>query len=802
MAKGNTTPLNSGLSLDTTDFKTGIAAANRELRVLESGFKAATATMGDWSKTSDGLQTRIDALSKEIDVQTRKVSAVTDEYKRVAAEQGETSKAAQDLEIKLNKETETLGKMQAELSSSEKSLAELGDESKTAAGKVDGLGKDLTKAGDEADKTEKKSDGLKKTLDGLGTVAAGAGKALMALGTAAMGAVTGLAAMVVKSSDAAGELVDLSAQTGLSTTQIQELDYAATLMGVDVGTITNSMAKFTNVIEGADSGVGPMADDMATLGVSVRDSNGVLRDSNEVYFEALNALGQLENETQKEIIAQNLFGKSYQELTPLINTSAEEMAAMKEEAHQMGAVMDEEAVSGLESFGDELDKLKMGLKGNIGMISSAMLPVFSELTGTAQGWMKEFAGILSGSGGDLSSVGPQIGELLGKIFGDITEKLPDMVNLGLGIIGGLIDAMIANLPILIPAVLQIIQSLIQFLGEYAPKLATAAIPMIQQLVIGLIGMLPELIQVGLDIVIAIVQGLAQALPNLITAVIEIIPLIITTLLDNLPLLVTAAIELIMAVVTGLTEGIPLLISYVPNIMLAIVDALIKSLPELLIAAVEIIMALIQGLIGAIPTLVAFIPEIILAIVGALITSLPQIIEAGIKIIIALVTGITENIWQIAKLPVDIIKALVDAFGDIGGQIWDIGKDIVMGIWDGIESAWEDLKDWFGGLLGGLLGGAQDEIDAHSPSRLWAKRIGKPMAEGIGVGFASAIPELERDLSVMINGLTNSMMPSPNLAYAGAANGALPGAAITMNNYVRNDLDLELLALKVAKKLRR
>src|SRR4030067_157694 len=104
--------LSGKIGLDTTDFKTAISSINRDIRVVESGFRASAASLGDWSKSATGLESRIKALSAEIELQQKKSSALRGEYERVAKEKGANSKAAQELLIKLNKENETLGKMQ------------------------------------------------------------------------------------------------------------------------------------------------------------------------------------------------------------------------------------------------------------------------------------------------------------------------------------------------------------------------------------------------------------------------------------------------------------------------------------------------------------------------------------------------------------------------------------------------------------------------------------------------------------------------------------------------------------------
>jgi phage-related minor tail protein len=162
-------PINQKYGVDTTDFKAGMAAMNRELRVLESGFRATAAGLSDWSKDATGLETRIKSLTSQIGVQKDKVSALTTEYKRIATEKGENSRAAQDLQIKLNKETETLGKMQNELGTTEQALKGMGNESKDAGQGADQLAKGEDQAEGSTGKLKSALDKLRGGLKSVGS---------------------------------------------------------------------------------------------------------------------------------------------------------------------------------------------------------------------------------------------------------------------------------------------------------------------------------------------------------------------------------------------------------------------------------------------------------------------------------------------------------------------------------------------------------------------------------------------------------------------------------------------------------
>ncbi len=167
---GEVERLSGKLGLDTTDFKTAIAAANRELRVLESGFKASAAALTDWTTDATGLENRVKTLTSQIDIQKTKVAALTAEHQRLVDEHGENSRAAQDAEIKLNKETETLNKMQVELEGTEEDLQAMREG-------TDEAGESAEEMGEQVEDGTSKVETFKGAIAGMGAVAATAAAA-------------------------------------------------------------------------------------------------------------------------------------------------------------------------------------------------------------------------------------------------------------------------------------------------------------------------------------------------------------------------------------------------------------------------------------------------------------------------------------------------------------------------------------------------------------------------------------------------------------------------------------------------
>lgn len=725
MAEDNRLSAKSGI--DTTDFKTGIAAMNRELRVLESGFKASAAALGDWSSDATGLETRIKSLTSQLDIQQKKVDATRAEWERVKNEKGENSKAAQDLEIKLNKETETLNKMSNELTNTESALQDL------QSGADD--------AGQSMDDLEGNTSSLGDVLSGLGSVVTGAVTALVAVATAAIAATGAIAGLVLTASSAANDLVDLSAKTGISTERLQELAYIGDQVGTSQDTITGSLARLIRSMDGAteqaddyatkvaeakaagkdweDIELGDTAQAFQTLGVSVTDTSGNLRDNEAVFADVIDALGKIENESQRDALAMSLFGKSAQELNPLIKAGSAEMAKLAEEAREMGAVVGEEDIDALANFQDMLDGMKAGLTGTLTTLAAAFLPGFQQIFGQAQGYVKEFASIVSGADGDLGQIAQGLGGLIGKIIGDVAKQAPEMLNAGLGILQSIIDAIVVNLPTMIPAAIGIITNLLDFIVQN----------------------LPTMIEAGLQILIALVEGISQALPTLIPAVVQALLTIVQTLIENLPMIIDAALQLILALAEGLIAAMPILIPAIPIIMQALVDAFQEALPMIATAAGQLISALALGLIQNIP------------------------------------------IWLQAL--VQLIQVGLDYLAGVPQLFWDTGKNLVTGLWNGIKDNWGTLKENFKKAVTELVTSVKSALGIKSPSQLLADEVGEFMPPGIGKGFDKALPAVRQHLVRSMIGLAKDVSHAAAAPQLGVAGGVGGGSMINIGDIIIN-----------------
>jgi chromosome segregation ATPase len=222
MMMANNEILGGKWTLDTTDLKAGISEANRLIRLADSEFKATAASMGTWGNQADGVSAKIKSLTSIVDIQEQKVAALRNQHQQIVETSGAHSKAAQELEIVINRETASLNRNKLELDQSQQSYQAIIEKTQETTQKKEEL--------------RKKTEELTVSINEMGK------KALVALTTAAAAAGAAIGKLMSDSGKFADDLITLSNKTGLSVTQLQELDYAARFVDVSVETMTSSMS--------------------------------------------------------------------------------------------------------------------------------------------------------------------------------------------------------------------------------------------------------------------------------------------------------------------------------------------------------------------------------------------------------------------------------------------------------------------------------------------------------------------------------------------------------------------------------
>ena len=253
-----------------------------------------------------------------------------------------------------------------EIIATEQSLADFESQ---AEGSADATGELADQSEEAADATEDANEGWTESKAVLADLAK---EGLDKAAEACKKLTKALAGAVGDSGKYADEILTMSKQYNMSTDSLQEYSYMAELVDTDLGTITGSMTKLTKAM-GSDSQA------FKDLGINIRNADGTMKSADEVFLEALDALGQMEAGVERDNAAMELFGKSAQELNPLIEVGSEGIAAYAQEAHDMGAVLDEEALTSLGEMDDSFQRVEqagIALKNTIG---TALAPVITQI---------------------------------------------------------------------------------------------------------------------------------------------------------------------------------------------------------------------------------------------------------------------------------------------------------------------------------------------------------------------------------------------------------------------------------------
>ena len=171
-----------------------------------------------------------------------------------------------------------------------------------------------------------------------------------ALSMAAGGALVGLAGLAVKAGQNADEINTLAKQTGVATDELQKMQYASDLIDVDVSTITGSLRKMKKNLDSNTEA-------FENLGVATKE-NGQFREITDIFYDTVEALGQIPNETERDIAAMDIFGKSADELAGIIDDGGASLKALGEEAENLGVIIPEEDLQRANELNDQLDRLK------------------------------------------------------------------------------------------------------------------------------------------------------------------------------------------------------------------------------------------------------------------------------------------------------------------------------------------------------------------------------------------------------------------------------------------------------------
>ena len=263
--------------------------------------------------------------------------------------------------------------------------------------------------------------------------------------------------------------------------------------------------------------------------------------------------------------------------------------------------------------------------------------------------------------GGIDGMMEAVGTALSDIVAYATEKLPEMVNAGMQLLGALGQGLLNNLPMIIDAAVQIVTMLSQ----------------------GILQALPQMAEGAIQIIAGLAQGIAQALPTLYPTVVNVMMDIVNTLIENVPLLLDAGVQLLTGLADGILQALPVLIERLPELVQSIVTAIVNGLPILIEGTIQLVNGIVAALPEIITALVDALPQIIESVVTGLLTCLPQLIEGIVQLNIALAAALPQTAQALYEAIPQIITSIVNMIIEHGPEflmaIATIGQSITTSI---------------------------------------------------------------------------------------------------------------------------
>lgn len=387
--------VNTKIKLDgEREYKAALAEIKSGLNVLKSELNLASEQFRDNADSVEALTKKNDILDRTILKQKEKIEQIEKALQSSASAYGEADERTNRWKTQLNNAQAELVKMERALKDNEDALQKAqreADGTTNAFGKLKkalsdtkeqggglkglfanlkeefsgndevmrGLGDALT---DVAGKFGiQLPEGAQKAVESLNGIHAGAALAVTGLGLVVAAVIKTEKALISMTKESAAyvdNILTMSQTTGQSAEQLQEFSYATELMDVSMDTLQGSLTKLTNNMQNAINGTGDAKSAFEQLGISLTNADGSMRSANDVFYDTIDALGEVQNATERDALSMDVFGRSAQDLNPLIIQGSDTLKDYAKEAHDVGYVLDNEALEALGAVDDGFQRLQ------------------------------------------------------------------------------------------------------------------------------------------------------------------------------------------------------------------------------------------------------------------------------------------------------------------------------------------------------------------------------------------------------------------------------------------------------------
>lgn len=365
---------------------------------------------------------------------------------------------------------------------------------------------------------------------------------------------------------------------------------------------------------------------------------------------------------------------------------------------------------------------------NLGDVYQA-IGVIQENLGIAGVAAAEASTTFSGSFGAMKAAAENFLATL-TAGGDVQGALAALVQNASTFLFGNLLPMLGNIVTAIPGVIaQAIQAII----TQAPTILATLTGMFTDIVANLQTSMGSLSQIaGSDAIMKLIDGIVQNLPTLIQQGADLVMQFIEQIMNALPQIQAQGLEILTHLINGIMEMLPSLITTAGDLITQFVQTLMTNMPQIMQQGLQFTLQLVQGIIQNLPQIVAAVVQVIGQFVATVAANLPQILQSGVELLMELIAGLLNTIPDLIAAIPQIIQSIVTTFGQFDWS--EIGHNIMEGIKNGILSKIDSVIEAAKNGAQRILDAAKGFLQIGSPSKVFAREVGRWIPEGIALGI--------------------------------------------------------------------
>lgn len=307
----------------------------------------------------------------------------------------------------------------------------------------------LNKIADKLGLTEKEAKNLHNRVDKLNKQLGKGIKEAAKIAGVGLAAMTAASAVLITKTVEAGDRIDkMSQKMQMSRKTFQELDYVFSQNGSNIEMMSASMTKLSKNITEVRKGNKNAIETFKQLGVSIKDSRGQIRKSEDIFLDIISSLQKMPDNANRAALAMIIFGKSASELAPLLNSGAKSVDDLRKKFNDLGLGMSDKSIDSAVKFKDSMDTISRSLQGAGFEIAGEFLPSVQKVADTIIANMPKIKatvtpvikGILDIVNATISSINIWMPVLTGVVVGFGAFKVVSGVIASIKILKTAIDA--------------------------------------------------------------------------------------------------------------------------------------------------------------------------------------------------------------------------------------------------------------------------------------------------------------------------------------------------------------------------